>query len=85
MEQFKFTITDECGIHARPAGLLVRRASDFESSIVIEVDGREAPANKLFAIMSLCVNQGDELIITIQGEDEKEATVAMHEFFTNNL
>jgi len=85
MEQFKYTIKDEFGIHARPAGQLVKKASDFTSSIVIHIGGKEAPANKLFAIMALCAKQGDELIVTVEGEDEKTAAAALQEFLKSNL
>ena len=40
MKEFTYTITDEQGIHARPAGLLVKEAAGFASAITIEKDGR---------------------------------------------
>ena len=46
MKQFQYTITDPVGIHARPAGLLVKAAKAFQSSITVEKDGKTAAATK---------------------------------------
>lgn len=85
MEQFTFIIKDELGIHARPAGLLVKETSNFKSSIELRIGERAAAANRLFSVMGLCAKQGDELIVTIEGEDEQEASVTIQKFFKENL
>ena len=46
MKQFQYTITDPVGIHARPAGLLVKAAKGFSSSITVEKGGKTAAATK---------------------------------------
>ena len=53
MKPIKYTIKDELGIHARPAGLLVKEAKRFQSRIVLEGNGKSAEATKLMAIMSM--------------------------------
>ena len=87
MKSFNYTITDEIGIHARPAGLLVKEASKFRSLIKITnlTNDKSTEANKLFGVMGLCVKKNDSVNISINGEDEEDAYVAMKNFFQNNL
>ena len=47
MKEFTYTITDEQGIHARPAGLLVKEAAGFASAITIEKDGKKVDAKRI--------------------------------------
>ena len=85
MKQFQYTITDPVGIHARPAGLLVKAVKGFQSSITVEKDGKTAAATKLMALMSLGVKQGNVITVTVEGADEDEAAAAMEKFFQENL
>lgn len=85
MKEFKYTIKDEIGIHARPAGLLVKEAGKFESKITVSKDGKSAEAKKLFGIMGLGVKCGDEVTVTAEGADEEAAAAAIEEFFKANL
>ena len=59
MRTFEYTITDEVGIHARPAGLLVKEAKNCYSVIKVTKDGKSAEAKKLMALMGLGVKKGD--------------------------
>ncbi len=85
MEQFSYTIRDELGIHARPAGQLVREAARFAASVSISTGGKQASAKKLFSLMGLCAKQGDELLVQVEGKDEKEAAADIRRFLENNL
>lgn len=85
MKTFEYTITDEVGIHARPAGLLVKEAKSYESVIKVVKDGKSAEAKKLMALMGLGVKKGDTVTVTVEGPDEDTAAVEMEEFFKNNL
>lgn len=85
MKEFSYIIKDELGIHARPAGLLVKKASSFKSNITITKDSKSADAKKIFAVMSLGAKQGDTVTIQINGEDEDEALTAIKEFIYENL
>lgn len=85
MKTFSYTITDEIGLHARPAGLLVKAAKDFSSEITIEKNGKSAGASKLMMLMGLGVKHGDTVTVTINGSDEEEAAAAMEKFFKENL
>lgn len=85
MVNFNYVITDEIGIHARPAGLLAKEAKAVSSRVVIKANGKEADASKLMAVMGLGVKKGNEITVEITGEDEKEAAAKMEEFFKANL
>ncbi|MDE7333567.1 MAG: HPr family phosphocarrier protein [Lachnospiraceae bacterium] len=85
MKKFSYTVKDEVGIHARPAGLLVKEAKKYASKIVIDKDGKTAEAGKLMAVMGLGVKCGQTVEVTITGEDEDVAYEALKEFFENNL
>lgn len=85
MTKFSYTIKDEFGIHARPAGLLVKEAEKFDSSITLKLSENTADAKRIFSIMSLGVKHGDTIEISIEGPDENEAKNKIEEFLTNNL
>ena len=50
MKEFQYTIKDACGIHARPAGLLVKTVKGFASSATLEKDGKSCDMRKLMAL-----------------------------------
>lgn len=85
MKELKYTITDSQGIHARPAGLLVKEAAKFASDIKIEKAGKAADAKRIFGVMGLAVKQGEEVVVKAEGADEAEAIVAMEAFLKENL
>ena len=85
MKNFKYTITDELGIHARPAGLLVKEAAKFSSKITILGNGKSADLKRLLAVMSLGIKKGAEIEGTAEGDDEDAAVAALEEFFKSNL
>lgn len=58
MKNFEYEIKDSVGIHARPAGMLVKEAKKYESKITIEANGKSAEATKLMAVMGLGVKCG---------------------------
>ena len=85
MKQFNYTIKDEVGNHARPAGMLAKTAKGFKSEILIEKDGKSVNATKLMMLMGMGIKCGDTVTVTITGEDEEAASSAMQEFFAANL
>lgn len=85
MKNFSYVIKDEVGIHARPAGILVKEAKKYQSKIVIVKDGKKAEATKLMALMGLGVKCGDEVTVEVSGEDEDTANREIKAFFENNL
>jgi phosphocarrier protein len=85
MKSFQYTIKDELGIHARPAGLLVKEAKNYESNITLEAGGKSADVSRLMALMALGIKQGVEVTITAEGPDEDAAIAGMEAFFKENL
>ncbi|MBQ5746440.1 MAG: HPr family phosphocarrier protein [Clostridia bacterium] len=85
MITFEYKIKDEIGLHARPAGLLSKTARAWKSKVLIKKAGKEVDATKLMALMSLGIKNGDVIDISILGEDEEEAAVAIKDFFEKNL
>lgn len=85
MKSFSYTVKDELGIHARPAGLLVKEAKKFTSSITIKKDGKAADATRLMAVMGMGVKCGNTVELEISGDDEDAAYEAMKAFFETNL
>lgn len=85
MKEFQYVIQDPVGLHARPAGLLVKQAAGFQSKVTVESGGKSVDAGKLIMLMSLGIKQGMEVTCRIEGEDEEEAAKALQTFFRENL
>ena len=85
MQSFEYTITDPYGIHARPAGMLVKEASRFSSDITLERDGKTADAKRIFSVMGLGVRGSQTVRISVNGSDENEAAAAVRDFLENNM
>ena len=70
MKEFEFVVTDPQGIHARPAGLLVKEAKKFESNISVFKGARKGDLKKIFTVMALGVKQGETIKVQVEGADE---------------
>lgn len=85
MVKFNYVIKDALGIHARPAGLLVKEAAKLGSKITIKKGEKSGDAKKIFGIMGLGVKQNDEVVIEVEGNTEQEDAEVIKAFFENNL
>lgn len=85
MKEFQYTIKDELGIHARPAGMLVKEAGKFTSGINLIKGDKTADAKRLFALMGLGVKNGDTVTVKIDGADEETAYDSLKQFFEASL
>ena len=85
MKTFTYVITDQEGIHARPAGEFVKAAKVFASTVKIVKNGKAADAKKIFGLMGLAVKQGEEIQIQVEGADEEEAAAVLENFLKENL
>ena len=85
MVSFEYVLKDREGIHARPAGVIVKTAKEFESDITIENKGKKVNCEGIFAVMSLAAKCGEKVIISAEGNDEKEAVEALSSAFEKNL
>lgn len=85
MKEFTYVIKDELGIHARPAGMLVKFAKDLGSKVTIVKDSKSADATRLMSIMGLAIKQGQEITIQVEGDTEEADAKAVADFFETNL
>ena len=85
MKEIKHVINDPLGMHARPAGMLVKAVAPFASKITVTAPTGSADAKRLMALMRLAAKQGMELTITIEGPDEEKAATELQAFLTANL
>ncbi|MBO5898941.1 MAG: HPr family phosphocarrier protein [Clostridia bacterium] len=87
MRTIEFVVGDPLGIHARPAGLLVKAAQGFESEATIRLDrtDKSASLKRLLAVMGLGVKGGDRITVTVQGADEEEAAEAIETWLKEHL
>ena len=87
MKSFDFVITNPVGIHARPAGNLVKFAKGFDSDITITnlSSGKSADAKKLFALLGIAAKCQDKVTVTVEGSDEDAAFDALQEHFALEL
>lgn len=79
MEKKDFHVIAETGIHARPATLLVQSASKFNSDVQLDYNGNSVNLKSIMGVMSLGVGQNSDVTISADGDDEKEAMVAIAE------
>lgn len=85
MKQFDYTITAECGLHARPAGLLVKEVKQFQSECTVTRRGVTTRLNGLMRLMALGIGKGETVTISAEGPDEDVAIQALEAFFKENL
>lgn len=85
MKEFIYTVTDPQGIHARPAGELVKLAKEFTSSVTISKDGKSGDCKKIFTIMGLGIKGGMGVVLKFDGEDEDAAYEKISAFMKENL
>ena len=77
MKSFSYTVKDELGIHARPAGMLVKEVKNFQSKVTLEKDGKSVDASRLMAVMGMGVKKDQTVTVTVEGDDEDAACDAM--------
>lgn len=68
-----FTVRNRLGLHARAAAVLVALTSRFSSSIIIRKESFEIDAKSILGVLSLAAIRGTEIVVTIEGEDSREA------------
>lgn len=84
MKEFTYTITDPVGIHARPAGLLAKKAAEYKSVITVIKGEKKADTRRLMALMGLGIKCGETITVQAEGEDEAAAAEAIQAFLTEN-
>ena len=72
MVKAEVKVTNESGLHARPASLFEELAQSFESEITLEKDGQTFDAKSIVDILLAGVKQGHTITLSAEGSDEKE-------------
>ena len=86
LKEFTYTIEDELGIHARPAGLLSKLAKSFPDTLVTVTKGdKTVKASQLMKLMNMGIKRGEEVTVAAEGAEEDMAIAALRTFFEENL
>jgi phosphocarrier protein len=85
MKEIKYVLKDPLGLHARPAGQLVKVAAKYKCDAQLGTTAKMVNAKRIIGVMALSLKQGHELIMRFEGEDEEEAATACEAFLTDNV
>lgn len=85
MKSFRYKVTEPEGLNFRQAGLLLKEAMQFSSSVSIDYKESMGDAKRLFSMAGLGISQGDEIVVEAEGEDEARAAVQLSAFFAQFL
>ncbi len=85
MRTFQYTIREELGMHARPAGLILQLAKEFKSDIIVTNGDKSGNLKRLFSVIDLDIKYQDTVTVTIDGPDEDVAAEELQAFFEENL
>lgn len=86
MKEFTYTVQDELGLHARPAGALAKMAREYEDTMITLTKGEKtADLRRLMAVMTMLVKQGDCITIRVDGPSEEAAAEAIRSYMEQNL
>lgn len=83
MAEKNVTISNEMGLHARPAAALVKLVKNFPGKVELIKDGKVANAKSIFNVMSLGVSQGTEITLRVTGENEEANLKELVDFIEN--
>ncbi|MDR0600531.1 MAG: HPr family phosphocarrier protein [Treponema sp.] len=84
MREIRYLIDDPLGLHARPAGLLVKMAAKCKCDVQLGTPAKMVNAKRIIGVMALTLKQGNEMIMTFNGEDEEEAEKQARAFLEAN-
>ena len=85
MREKEYVIKDAQGIHARPAGQLVKLAQEYPCSITVTNKGKEVDAKRILGVMSLGAKFGESIVIKCEGENEDNAIETIGRFLEENM
>lgn len=80
MQEIHYIITDPCGLHARPAGELVRLVQGYQSQVRMLRGERSCDVKNVLSLMGLGVRQGETVAVQATGADEAECAAAIEAF-----
>lgn len=78
-------VSNQVGLHARPATFFIQKANEFKSSIWVEKDERKVNAKSLLGVLSLGITRGVNINIIADGADEEQAVIALVDLISSNF
>lgn len=78
-------VLNDTGIHARPAAMIVKIASKYNSKIKLVCKGREVDAKSIMGIMTLAAMKGTRISVQVDGDDEAKACEELCDLINNNF
>ncbi len=85
MKKVILTISNQRGLHARAAAKFVKLAGEFLADITVAKDGQEVSGLSIMGLMMLAAAPGDQIEMTIAGDDADEALKALRELVENKF
>lgn len=79
----EITVTNEVGLRARPATFFIQKANNFKSNIWVEMEERKVNAKSLLGVLSMGIVKGSKIVITADGEDDREAVESLVELINS--
>ncbi len=76
------TVQVDNGLEVRPIAMLVQVAGRFASEIYIVSGGKKINAKSIMGMMALGIDNGEEITVTANGQDEEEAIAAIEAYLT---
>lgn len=81
----EITIINKLGLHARAASKLVNLTSQFGSSVILDNKGNRVNAKSIMGVMMLAASKGTEMMLEVDGEDEKECSQSIINLINNRF
>lgn len=85
MQSFSYVISDELGLHARPAGLLAKQVKKYKCKVSLSAGGTTADAGRILSLMKMGIKRGQEVLFVLDGEDEATAAAELKAFCKANI
>jgi phosphocarrier protein HPr len=85
MIEKQITITNNSGLHARPAAQFVQKSASFKSKVKITGNNKTADGKSILAVMGMGIKQNAQINIIVEGEDEEECIKALEELIVSNF
>lgn len=81
----EITVTNEVGLHARPATYFIQKANEFKCGIWVEKEERRVNAKSLLGVLSLGIVKGTTITLIADGADEEASVEALADLIANQL
>ena len=79
------TVSNQVGLHARPATFFIQKANEFKCSVWVEKDDRRVNAKSLLGVLSLGIVKGTSINLIADGPDEEAAINALVELISSDF